>query len=226
MTLFEEVREGVRSVMPYPVRRRPVLAHYMREFSRAGLIFIHVPKTAGVSVSLAVYGRTFPHNTAAEFKASFPLLFPSLPSLGVVRNPWERCASAWRFAVEGGGKGPFRVKILEAHRYQEPAFSSFGRFVEEWLPDRDLVTEDHVFQPQHRFVADARGRPLVTLLGRMERLDELATELSDRLRRKIVFPRLNASGVKVDYRRLYTPRLADIVGRAYARDIELFGYSF
>ena len=73
---------------------------------------------------------------------------------------------------------------------------------------------------------DARGRPLVTLLGRMERLDELATELSDRLRRKIVFPRLNASGVKVDYRRLYTPRLADIVGRAYARDIELFGYSF
>ena len=93
-------------------------------------------------------------------------------------------------------------------------------------PDRDLLAEDHVFQPQHRCVADARGRPLVTLLGRMERLDELATELSDRLRRKIVFPRLNASGVKVDYRRLYTPRLADIVGRAYARDIELFGYSF
>ena len=88
MGLFEEVRESVRSVMPEPVRRRPALGHHMRDFSRAGLIFIHVPNTAGVSVSLAVYGRTFPHNTAAEFKASFPLLFPSLPSFAVVRNPW------------------------------------------------------------------------------------------------------------------------------------------
>jgi hypothetical protein len=226
MGLFEEVRESVRAVMPPAVRRRPALGESMLAFRRAGLIFVHVPKAAGISISLAVYGRTFPHRTAADLKASFPFLFPSLPSFAVVRDPWQRCASAWRFAVGGGGKGPFAIPILEAHRYRTPCFSSFERFVEEWLPDRDLAAEDHVFQPQCRFVADARGRLLVTTLGRVERLGELEAELSDRLGRKIVFPRLNASGEKIDYRSLYTPRLVDIVGRAYAIDIELFGYSF
>jgi hypothetical protein len=212
--------------MPLSVRRRPALWQHMRVFRRTGLIFVHVPKTAGISIALVLYGRHFPHNTASELKASFPLLFRSLPSFAVVRDPWERCASAWRFAVAGGGKGAFAIPILEAHRYRAPCFASFERFVEEWLPGRDLVAEDHVFQPQHRFVADRRGRPLVTVLGRMERLGELEAELSDRLGRKVQFPHFNASGKRIDYRALYTPRLAEIVGRAYARDVELFGYSF
>jgi chondroitin 4-sulfotransferase 11 len=226
MDIFEQARESVRAVMPLAVRRRPALGASMRAFRRAGLIFVHVPKTAGISISLAIYGRHFPHNTAADLKASFPYRFRSLPSFAVVRDPWERCASAWRFAVAGGGKGPFAIPILEAHRYRTPCFSSFERFVEEWLPGRDLMAEDHVFQPQHRFVADRRGRMIVTLVGRVERLGELETELSERLGRKVIFPRLNASGERIDYRRLYTPRLAAIVGRAYARDVELFGYSF
>jgi hypothetical protein len=88
MTFFEQARESVRAFMPRPVRRRPVLWQHMRIFRRTGLIFVHVPKTAGISISLVLYGRRFPHNTAAELKASFPLLFRRLPSFAVVRNPW------------------------------------------------------------------------------------------------------------------------------------------
>ena len=39
-------------------------------------------------------------------------MFRRLPSFAVVRDPWERCASAWRFAVAGGGKGAFAIPIL------------------------------------------------------------------------------------------------------------------
>jgi hypothetical protein len=40
------------------------------------------------------------------------------------------------------------------------------------------------------------------------------------------FPWENRSGDRVDYRELYTPEMADLVGHIYQDDVRAFGYEF
>ena len=54
------------------------------------------------------------------------------------------------------------------------------RFVRDWLQERDLHSLDYVFQPQYRFVEDRRGNIIVDYVGRIERMDEVETYVTDR----------------------------------------------
>jgi hypothetical protein len=119
----------------------------------------------------------------------------------------------------GSLRDPYR------YRYDVPAFSSFERFVEEWLPTANLAEEDNVLRPQYPYICDGSGQVLVDWIGRTERMQEVAEHLSDITGRTIVIPNVNTSGPSLNYRSLYTSRLSDIVASAYRRDIELFGYS-
>lgn len=196
-------------------------------FEQAGVAFIHVPKAAGTSIAHALYGRSTTHVTAAVARLYAPERWDAFPSFGVVRNPWDRALSAYRFARAGGGSGPEAVPIIGPEHYTGPAFSSFARFVEEWLTERDLETADHVFRPQWRYLCDAGGCALVGHIGRFEDLDAVARHAGDLLGRPVSIGRTNVTeGGGGAYRDAYTPELRRRIGRLYERDVELFGYRF
>ena len=67
-----------------------------------GGIYLHVPKTAGVSVSRALYGRPLRHFRAMDIRRICPGRFNGLLTFGVVRHPIDRLHSAYRFAKAGG----------------------------------------------------------------------------------------------------------------------------
>ena len=189
------------------------------------MVFIHVPKAAGSSLNQALYGRFMGHYTAAEVYRFASRRVASLPRFTVVRDPWSRAVSAWRFVRAGVGTGEGVVAgMAKAERYDRPQFASFDGFV-EWLATADLSREDGVFRPQSRWFTDAGGRELVQHIGRLEDLGPTVAWVEARTGRPFAVGHTNRSGDAIDWRRLYTPDTAAIVGRVYADDVRRLGYA-
>ena len=221
-----QVRHFVRSIAPqFAVNalRRARRQDLFGTFRRAGVVFIHVPRVAGTSISHALYPHWINHFTVAEHLETFPDDLIGLPRFAVVRNPWERAVSSWSFARAGAGAEG--VVVNRAGRYQGPQFQSFERFVTQWLPKRNLERVDPIFREQSAYLLDRQGRLAVDHIGRLEDLRTTERWLADLLGAEKRFARLNVSE-HGDYRDYYTPELMRMVAKVYARDIDLFGYRF
>lgn len=194
-------------------------------YRQSGVVFVHVPRSAGTSVSIALYSQMIGHNGLAELQMLAPHDVMALPRFTVVRNPWDRAVSAWSLARAGRGIGDNAVAVREAEQYRVPAFETFERFVFEWLEPRDLSLLDSIFQQQARFLRGTDDRLHYDHVGKFEALGDTEAWLSRTLGRAIRFPRTNAAS-QADYREHYTPALRDAIARIYAADVELLGYDF
>lgn len=217
--LYYRLPDGLqRAVL---VRRRSPI------WLKAGIVFIHVPKAAGTSISEALYGQFMGHVRASDVQRWGSSEVRRLPSCAITRNPWDRLVSAYRFARRGGGLGgPHAGGVWRPEQYLGPEFETFERFVSEWLAVRDPNELDLIFQPQSRFVCDSAGKVLVDHLGRVEDLGATYDYLRAKVPDLPPFAASNRSGERIDYRSFYTPRLADVVAKIYAADVSRFGYSF
>ncbi|NVK56125.1 MAG: sulfotransferase family 2 domain-containing protein [Alteromonadaceae bacterium] len=222
------LRQSLRDITPEPLRRGQTAMRRAPKYKQAGIIFIHVPKNAGSSINAALYGQFMGHIRARDFALWTPLMMRSLPSFALTRNPWDRCVSAYRFAVKGAGTGSsVTAKIAHPERYRVPAFESFSRFVNEWLAVKPFSEMDQVFRPQAEFVNDRSGRQLVSFLGKTEEMGAVEAYLQQTLGRDIQIGRTNVSSEKqTDYRAFYSDADAELVGRLYAEDAKLYGYEF
>ena len=195
-------------------------------WSKANCIFVHVPKAAGTSVNKAIYGRTLGHYSACEIQEKFPKLYERVFTFSLVRNPWDRVLSAYRFACVGRTDS---MGVNNPGQYRIPEFGSFERFVCEWLPKQNVDRLDYIFRPQWMFVCDERGQVMVDHLGRIEEMNATVEILADKLGQKISIKNENStrSSRENDFREAYTrPEMIDIVRSVYGRDIDLFKYSF
>jgi hypothetical protein len=194
-------------------------------------IFVHVQKTGGNSVRAALGGDIFDarkHFLARELREVYGrAVWDSRFKFSFVRNPWDRLVSWWSL-------------IDNARQYLDltkPPNKFFGyvltraRSFEEFLLrcDDEIVDNDgrkNIFRNQIDYLVDDGGTIIVDLIGRFERLQESFDEISRRLgRNPVELPRTNVSRHR-DYSEYYTPALAEMVARHYARDIEAFGYRF
>jgi len=211
---------------PEPRLRRVRARRRCALFAQTGVVFIHVPRTAGTSVSNEIYGRFIGHFGLDDLLAVAPAGVKALPRFAIARNPWDRLVSAWTLAAARDQQAAStEVRVQRPRQYAVPTFASFERFVEEWLPARRLDKLDGIFRPQHCYLTNAAGRIDLTHCGRMENLGATEQWLGDTLGRAIALDRRNSS-VRAAYRDYYTPRLRDMVAQFYAADIALLGYDF
>ncbi len=211
----EDIRQGI------VVRRRTPL------WLRTGIVFIHIPKAAGISINEALFGRAMGHARASDIERWGSDALKALPSFAVTRNPWDRLVSAYRFARRGRGVGGARQAwVWRPEQYQVPECETFDTFVKDWLAPRDIRTLDPIFQPQSLFICDKHGNPLVGHVGRLERLEPTLDFIARAVGHRLEMPEANRSGDRVDYRSFYTPQLVEVVRRLYSEDIERFGYTF
>ncbi|MEM8698597.1 MAG: sulfotransferase family 2 domain-containing protein, partial [Pseudomonadota bacterium] len=131
--LKHKLLRGLTLAMGAERTQRLVLARNFAAYRRAGVIFVHVPKAAGSTISEALYRRSLGHFTAREMAAYDHTWFERLPSFAVLREPVERTYSAWRYVRTGGTAEGW---IAPSPDYTLPEFASFERFAEEWLPPR------------------------------------------------------------------------------------------
>ena len=214
-----------KGAMPPELRMAVAVRRAVPAWSNAGVVFVHVPKAAGTSICVTLYGRFLGHATATQIRRYAPDVM-GIPSFAVTRNPWDRCVSAYRFAAAGVGSSGLVARIDQPEQYQVPAFRSFDAFVNEWLVERDLRTADHVFRPQLSYVRPRPGMRPIDHVGKLEALAATERHVSEALGKPVTFGHHNQSGPPVEYRQWYDSSLVRLVGEKYADDVAAFGYDF
>jgi len=139
-------------------------------------------------------------------------------AFAIVRNPWARTVSRFKFALQtrkkgagkgGYGKSAFERFLEERHAYgNEPYY--WHRAIRSWCPQSD-------------YVVDEIGRIAVDIL----RQEALGHELKSYLGLSVTPERRNVSTTSAaDYRELFTPETIRMVADWYAGDIDTFGFDF
>lgn len=216
----ERVRSGLQVVLGQRRTDTLLLKRNMRRYKATGIIFIHIPKCAGTSVSRALYGGSLGHRTAQELRGFDPNTFDRLPKFSVLRDPIARAYSAWRYCSNGGAQEGWAQPHPD---YGLEEFQSFERFACEWLPNRDIEKLDFVFRSQAGFVEAPDGTPLVqdllilpNLQSSWPRISALAsTPISD-------LPILNSNGGETGQSPDFSPQTLASLRTIYSRDVYLY----
>ena len=212
----------------------------------AEYMFIHIPKNAGVAMYRApalrhriIRAERFFHKSRAytrdvaemmqkrgehhgfqhaRWRDLHPKVQARLKAVALVRNPWARVVSRYRFArtaIENGKSPPdyiadtFEGFLEERHKYGNLPFY-WHRAIRGWYPQADYVT-------------DEAG----TLRADVLRVEQMDSDVVRYFGLDAPIARRNASiGPKRSYRDYYTPETIQIVADWYAADIELFGFDF
>ena len=206
------------NLVPYALRRRLNVTRRIPLWREAGVVFIHIPKAAGTSISRELYGRTLGHYSFQELERWAPSVLTGCIVFTVVRNPYDRALSAYDFARSGGTES---MGMQHASRYSGALFNSFETFACDWLPRQDPNRLDNVFLPQTHFT---RGGHF-DHIGRVEHLDVTATFLEESLGRSVRFGRVNATrGPTEPVGATITIRARHAIDDYYKADFEAFSY--
>ena len=139
-------------------------------FLKNGIIFIHIPRNSGTSVSESLYSSKIGHFSAQKFKNIFPKTYNNNISFAVIRDPLERIESSFYYVkniIEGNSL--YNNGLRRKHRYSKFGSFSFEEFVTEWLPGANIEAEDHVFRSQSSYICKENGDIIVDYLVPIEK---------------------------------------------------------
>ncbi|KEA65212.1 alpha-2,3-sialyltransferase [Marinobacterium lacunae] len=194
---------------------------YCQAYDDKHCIFVHVPKTAGLSVCKGLFDLpAVGHMSLAYYQNVLgPEKFNAYYKFAFVRNPWDRLYSAYHYLRNGGVGKDDRVWTEALQR-----FADFNDFVNRWVDEDNIGLQLH-FMPQSRFLKDARGMISLDFIGRFESLEQDYNTILEQVG-GAPMPKINVTRNSGRYIDAYSPRSREIVARVYRRDIELLGYEF
>ena len=172
-------------------------------------IFIHQRKCAGRAI-IKTFGL-LPGNPDCHFMSDGVLSpdYARLPQdyfvFSVVRNPWDRFVSGWKYC-ETTRSRTLRDVLLD--------------------PPQEGHDYRHLTRPQVDILFDAAGRCVTDFLMRYESLQRDFDTVCDRLAMsRVTLPRINV-GDRLDYRTYFDDECRTLFEQRFARDIAAFGYSY
>jgi hypothetical protein len=208
-------------------------------------IFIHIGKTAGMSLRTALQpfctepekfkirrppamkdGKPNPmhvvwetlllHPTCAQVKRELPAgLYDGCFKFAFVRNPWDLLVSLYHFML----------RDADIPRHDEvSALSGFPAFI-DWSIAEAAPFPKGITKCQADMVTDAEGRLLLDFVGHYETLHQDFAKVCRKVGIEAELPHLNVSRHR-DYRSYYDEPMRNKVAEHFRRDIDLFGYSF
>jgi hypothetical protein len=213
-------------LIEYLLGKRITLLLYKRylfnNYLKSGIVFIHIPKTGGTSVSNLLYGKRAGHYTASEIRDWLGEDgFQSMKTFAVVRNPVDRLISAYKFILNSGGShGSYRRNpdlLL-------PDFVNFDTFVQDWLVKQDPGKVELLFRPQYLFIYNEKGECLTDWFCKIENTEELESRLFNLTGRKIILPILN-TGFGKEMQIHYSAQTKNLIMDYYQKDFQYFHYN-
>jgi hypothetical protein len=205
-------------------------------------IFVHIPKTAGTSLTLALEdraakddiiigdtpkakrrkkrleelqpsGRLWKHSTLADIDGIVSASeLDEMFCFTLVRNPWDRAVSYYHW--------------LRAQSFSHPAvgLSKALRF-SEFIRHKDTEAAFRA-NPASRYMTDARGQERCAAYVRMEFLEQDLRVVEAHLGFALTLGQVNTSNRSENYRGYYDESLAAFLGELCAEDVTRFNYQF
>jgi len=213
------------------------------EFSKKPLIFIHIPKTGGMScLHFLSYYKSITHTTIKEDLVTLaeedknPQDFFSFT---IVRNPWDRMVSNYFFHRNRDHNDKRLHKKIEKSE------------LKKWINDHikeNKFWRNITFKDWLKYFDEKRNLQLVSIYDgiiKMNYMDYIAINnkisvdyvinlhnisyeigiIKDIAGKGAVYPHSNKS-THEDYREYYDDESIEIVANAYKRDIEAFNFNF
>ena len=207
-----------------------------------GYVFVHIPKTGGTALSLALEGRAmkddiligdtpkaqrrkgrlegvrargrlWKHSTLADIEGLVEdRVLDGLFAFTLVRNPWDRMVSYYHWLREQSFDHP---AVALAQRLN---FDAFTRHPETCASFRAT--------PAAAYMRRSDGREQCAAYVRLEYFAEDIAPVAAHLGFPVAIERVNASRRDPDYRRYFSEDAAEAVAEACAEDIARFGYRF
>jgi hypothetical protein len=150
-----------RACTALPLLARGLWWRMPQAMRRRKLIFVHVPRVAGMSIVRALYGRgCIRHYSMRYYRAIDPGFAAQAESFALLRDPVDRFISAYAFVQSGGTSAS---RLSDVFRAQTADIASVDDYL-SFLEERDDLDLDFVMRPQSWFVCGDKGEVLVKRL--------------------------------------------------------------
>ena len=194
----------------------------LNAFNQTKTVFIHIPKTAGISLLKAIYGKVSleGHRTYQFNDIILGVKKNQYFSFSFVRNPFDRLYSSYMFLKKGG------INNFDENSFKKyiAKYTDFEDFVLQGLNNKTIFQVTHLL-PQSYFICDKKGEVLVSFVGRFENLINDVNYLSEKLGKEINLEHLNQNK-KSSYKQVYSNEMIKVVNRVYEDDLRIFNYEF
>ncbi|MFV3384137.1 sulfotransferase family 2 domain-containing protein [Pseudomonas sp. NY15364] len=197
---------------------------YTRWEDEKKVIFIHIPKAAGKTISYSLLGA--PNGTGHQklyvyerYKEKYRKYF----KFTFIRNPWDRIVSAF-FYMKGFDPQSNDRDFFDRYIGQETSFEEFINRLSNPNYKKLILSWEH-FTPQTAYMKNRSGNIDLDFIGRVENINDDFAELSSILRIDAKITTRNA-GVRTAYRDYYSGKMKEIVSSIYPEDIGKLNYKY
>ena len=186
------------------------------------LLFIHIPKAAGMSVVKTLYNLDKSHHASAsdyinEDKSKFDHAF----SFAITRNPYMRLYSAYNY-LKNGGMNKIDRAWWELYLAQ---YENFNAFILEGGLEFAIENNAEHFIPQYKFIFDENEDLQCNYVGKVEQIDEVELALSKQLQKEVMFTHNNVmSKQEAIIENIFSNDMLAIVNKCYQKDFSLLNY--
>lgn len=183
-------------------------------------IFVHIPKAAGISVALTLFGNYGgSHRTLRWYQNNYMRhTFSRYFKFTFVRNPYDRLYSAYTFLRKGGINDEdraFSERVLVK-------YETFEDFVLGYLNEETIYSYIH-FYPQLEFLIDRNHKIAVDFIGRFENIDQDFFRVSQKIGVNKTLPHLNKTESKKE-QPVFSDQVKAKIQELYKDDFMKLGY--
>lgn len=205
-------------------------------------VFVHIPKTGGTALSLALEarakaddiligdtpkaqrrrkrqqtlsarGRLWKHARLGDIEGTVPdAVLDDLFAFTLVRNPWDRAVSYYHW---------LRMQNFDHPAVSRAKVADFERFILDPHTQSEFARN-----PAASYMRRSDGREQCNSYIRLEHFAQDGAALFAHLGFNVTLERINASERSPDYRSYYSPASQAAIAQACAEDIARFGYRF